>query len=368
MRLSIPKTLVSAVAFSLLFASSTFAATSNNHIRSIDVRLSETKADPGITWEATPTTSSNDYEITDINWAYGYENWTPGKQLSLTVTVDSTDKIFDKECNVYVSNGDKSSVSRVNAREYRIRINYTPKTILETPQNLYYDDEYLVKWDQVTNAGGYEVKLYKDGNSYKTVSLEGKGKNKIDLTEYATDDSDITIAVRAVAAKDKTRYITASEWVSLDDVGASVSDGSTAVGTFSGNDSNKSFKTEDGGRVSGWQYINNYWYYFDPNNNDYALTDGWLNTASGWYLFDKDGRMLTGWQKKNEQWYFFNPDVTSSNNKPYGIMLTGWIQTGPMQPYYYLNTGAVAGYPEGAMLHDTTTPDGYWVNSNGEWY
>ena len=49
-------------------------------------------------------------------------------------------------------------------------------------------------------------------------------------------------------------------------------------------------------------------------------------------------------------------------------MMTGWIRTALGSPWYYLNPGIVGGYPEGAMLHDTVTPDGYPVNANGEWF
>ena len=41
-----------------------------------------------------------------------------------------------------------------------------------------------------------------------------------------------------------------------------------------------------------------------------------------------------------------------------GAMLTGWQQIGGK--WYYFNTS-------GALLTNTTTPDGYTVNANGEW-
>ena len=77
--------------------------------------------------------------------------------------------------------------------------------------------------------------------------------------------------------------------------------------------------------------------------------------------------MLTGWQKIGDFWYYLNTDASGSK-APFGAMMTGWIRTALGSPWYYLNPGIVGGYPEGAMLHDTVTPDGYPVNANGEWF
>ena len=81
--------------------------------------------------------------------------------------------------------------------------------------------------------------------------------------------------------------------------------------------------------------------------------------------------MMTGWIKDEEgggYWYYLNTDPTGSQI-PFGAMKTGWIITTPNSPWYYLSPGPdiVPGLPGGAMLTDTVTPDGYYVNANGEW-
>ena len=58
--------------------------------------------------------------------------------------------------------------------------------------------------------------------------------------------------------------------------------------------------------TNNWQYINNYWYFFDER-----------------------GYMKTGWILWNGKWYYCCEN--------------------------------------GEMLHDTTTPDGYYVGSDGAW-
>ncbi len=55
-----------------------------------------------------------------------------------------------------------------------------------------------------------------------------------------------------------------------------------------------------------------------------------------------------GWFKDKNDWYYFKN----------GVMQTGWIQDG--DKYYYLSSN-------GNMLVNSTTPDGYKVDSNGVW-
>ncbi|MCC8126700.1 MAG: hypothetical protein LIO92_04805 [Clostridiales bacterium] len=236
---------------------------------------------------------SNDYSITDYEWSTDYDSWEPGKKVTLKVT-------------------------------------------LETPEGIQYEDEYTLVWDKVQYAGGYEVKIYRDGSSYKTVSIEGRSNTEFDLSDYATDDYLITAALRAVAPSGKTKYIAASDWVMFDDESVSSSENSTVYGSFSGSGSSKKFKDSDGNTVSGWQEINGTWYYFDPGNKDNAVVSQWATLGGHSYIFDEDGKMQTGWVKNEDYWY-------------------------------YLNDGSVDGLPVGALLTNTTTSDGYAVDANGAW-
>lgn len=349
--------------FTMLFSLTAIAA---DKINSVSVRIDEVRTEPGVVWEATPTVSDNRYQIADYSWSSDYENWTPGKKVTLTVELESDELAFDKDASAWVSNGEEAGVTRTSGKTLRVRINYIPKITLKAPTEIYYEDDYTLTWEKVQYAGGYEVQLKKDGKYYKTLRLEGKSENTVDISEYATDDEVITVSIRATAPSGKSRYITASDWVDFDEDGVSLDAESTVYGEFKGSGEYKRFY--DGEQyVTGWQLINGNWYYFNSENNNYAVTNSWLHTQTGWYLFDAEARMLTGWQKIGDFWYYLNTDASGSK-APFGAMMTGWIRTAPGSPWYYLNPGIVAGYPEGAMLHDTVTPDGYPVNANGEWF
>ena len=97
---------------------------------------------------------------------------------------------------------------------------------------------------------------------------------------------------------------------------------------------------------SGWNYI----------NDNGAKAVGWTKTPSGWYYLDASGLMKTGWlQDTDGKWYFLD----TAKGIQEGKMLTGWNW---IDGYcYYFDTQS------GALLVNTTTPDGYKVNANGKW-
>ena len=138
--------------------------------------------------------------------------------------------------------------------------------------------------------------------------------------------------------------------------------------------------------TNGWELIDSTWYYFDSSgwmqtgwvkssgawyylNNSGAMQTGWVKTGGSWYYLNDSGAMQTGWVKTGGSWYYLNNS---------GAMQTGWAKVD--NSWYYLNdSGAmktgwftVSGkwyyaYSSGTLAVNTTTPDGYKVNYNGEW-
>ena len=127
------------------------------------------------------------------------------------------------------------------------------------------------------------------------------------------------------------------------------------------------YQLEDGSYiVNEWKQINGTWYRFD--NSGLMQTD-WVKENGTWYYLNKSGAMQTGWVKDKGTWYYLNKS---------GAMQTGWIKDKGI--WYYLNkSGAMeTGWftvsdkwyyanESGALAINTTTPDGYTVNADGEW-
>ena len=127
------------------------------------------------------------------------------------------------------------------------------------------------------------------------------------------------------------------------------------------------YKHADGSyTTNGWEQIKGTWYYFDHAG---WMQTGWVKTGGTWYYLNETGSLATGWVKDNGTWYYLNKS---------GSLATGWVKDNGS--WYYLDkSGAmktgwftVSGkwyyaYNSGALAVNTTTPDGYEVNANGEW-
>ena len=97
---------------------------------------------------------------------------------------------------------------------------------------------------------------------------------------------------------------------------------------------------------SGWSYI----------NDNGAKAVGWTKTPSGWYYLESTGLMKTGWlQDVDGKWYFLD----TAKGIQEGKMLTGWNWIDGYCYYFDIQSGA--------LLVNTTTPDGYKVNADGKW-
>ena len=106
------------------------------------------------------------------------------------------------------------------------------------------------------------------------------------------------------------------------------------------------FKSSGAMIASDWIYYNNNWYYLKDSG---AMATGWVDYNGTWYYLKDSGAMATGWVNYNGTWYYLNNS---------GAMATGWVKDGGQ--WYYLASS-------GKMLHNTYTPDGYYVDASGAW-
>ena len=114
--------------------------------------------------------------------------------------------------------------------------------------------------------------------------------------------------------------------------------------------------------LSGGQWIQDekgWWYKradgsYPKNSWGYEAYNG----KSYWYYFLDSGYMATGWMDVNGSKYYLFPNSDGWK----GRMLTGWQWIDGN--CYYLDP---QGQNEGALYRNTTTPDGYAVDSEGRW-
>ena len=113
--------------------------------------------------------------------------------------------------------------------------------------------------------------------------------------------------------------------------------------------------------ATGTWRLNGWWFCYDDGTFPH---DEWVyltwNGRSDWYYFDVDGWMEDGWLYRNNNWYYLHTQYDNTR----GRMYTGWHEIDGK--WYYFNTASDKG-TLGAILANTTTPDGYQVDANGAW-
>ena len=114
--------------------------------------------------------------------------------------------------------------------------------------------------------------------------------------------------------------------------------------------------------LSGGQWIQDEkgWWYKRPDGSYPKNSWGYeaYNGKSYWYYFLDSGYMATGWVEVNGSKYYLFPNSDGWK----GRMLTGWQWIDGN--CYYLDP---QGQNEGALYRNSTTPDGFTVDSEGRW-
>ena len=174
-----------------------------------------------------------------------------------------------------------------------------------------------------TKAGTYHV-------MYKITDSKGASATKT-----------ITVTVKAKANTNSSDSDDGDEPASSTTRKTSLASASTLEGFWKRNEKGWWFEAKDGSYPkSSWKLI------------------GW-NGKQQWYHFDENGYMQTGWIKDNGIWYYLHNQADGSQ----GHMYTGWHLIDGK--WYYFSEGMKQ--PQGAMLANTTTPDGYEVGPDGAW-
>lgn len=120
-----------------------------------------------------------------------------------------------------------------------------------------------------------------------------------------------------------------------------------------------------GAMKTGWQFINGSWYGFKGNGSAYL---GLQNINNHWYYFDRtSGAALTGWQSINDHWYYFDPVNAWSQ--------IGWFRSAAGYWYYFNNNGEaltgwqwINGHWYYFDLTNSNAEYGWFISPAGYWY
>lgn len=179
-------------------------------------------------------------------------------------------------------------------------------------------------WSESKASSGYQVKLMKDNSTSAIGGVQSFVTTSANVKNLLTRTGTYILKVRAISS-DGTKF---GPWVSSNSI--TVSQAEAAKNYNEGlnpqavqNNAQTSQNTQLKGT---WQRNNTGWLYVLSDGSYVTYT--WKEIDGNWYYFNADGYMLVGWQNINGNWYYLD-----------------------------LNSGK--------MLANTTTPDGYYVNSSG---
>lgn len=250
-----------------------------------------------------------------------------------------------RSSNVTVRSGDFVSAKREDEDTLVVRLKVLAiEGNFGVPQEAYWKNNAkgTAQWKKPDDGGTgkYEVVLRKGSTKVHTVETTSTSYN---FYPYMTVEGTYTFRVRSIAKTSKDEdYGKKSEWLESDEIYIAKEDVSDGAGRADAANVQPTGNT----RV-GWQYLNDYWYYYYPDGT--YQKDSWLKVRDKWYLFQNEGKMLKGWQKKGNHTYLLSED---------GDMQVGWIQRAGR--WYYMNPTPDA--YEGAMFQNQ------WANVNGKDY
>lgn len=186
---------------------------------------------------------------------------------------------------------------------------------------VYLDESGFASWKPVRGAGSYEVRLYRNDTSTGAVAhttqdnfYDFRAKMKREGNYYAK-----VRPINKINASNKGEWVESADFYLTKDMAAAIREG-TSPEMFT------NFEAVEG------------------------ITGEWKgDEMSGWWYEHSDGTYKTnGWELIDGEWYFFDGD---------GYMQTGWIDWDGKEYYCDDDTGA--------MLTQTTTPDGIILDANG---
>lgn len=326
--------LVSTGLLAAALAGSALAAESRTKISSVTLTV-DSSIEAGDDGGAVDVTcDSSTYEVTDVDVINDEGEWISGDVPRVEITLEADDDYYFASMSAskvklkgddatYVSSHREDSSStlvitiKLDALEGSMEID---EVAWEN------DDSPVATWEDTAGAKSYQVRLYRGSSSV--------GEAVTTTNTYYNFASKITRAgeyyfkVRAVNSNSKKGDWYESDYIYVDEDNLSDYQSYSYAGSTS---------TGSGSTVSAPGSV--------------QTTGTWMSNNIGWWYQYPDGTYPTnGWLMINNVWYCFDAA---------GYMRTGWIQAG--NAWYYCDTNS------GAMLTNTTTPDGYYVDGNGVW-
>ncbi len=314
-----------------LLAGSALAAEEREKITKIYLTIDSSIEIGDDSGDVSVTTDGDTYKVDEVEITNDDGEWKAGDEPRVKITLEADDDYYfsSTSSSTFKLSGDDAtyvSASRKNSNStliLTIKLDKLEGDLAVDSVQWEDDNTPIATWEDAEGSGAksYQVRLYRGSSSMSEAITTSN--TTYDFSSYFTKTGDYLFKVRAVGNNSKK-----GDWVESDSFYV---DEDELAKIRSGAYSNGSGSSSPGST---------------PNQSG-----AWHKDNVGWWYVNSNGTYTTnGWQMINNQWYCFDS---------VGYMRTGWIQS--VNVWYYCDTNT------GAMLTNTTTPDGYRVDANGIW-
>ena len=335
------KTAAAVFAFAMMTAFPAYASSISSV--SIDVRPEVLELAPGEMAEAVdPEVTSNGCYIAGWKTEGSTNKEMVSFYYNITLVPEGDNEFNIKSLTAYADGASQVTIKTLRSDKVELKVKCYPYFRLENVQGIEESGEGY-KWRRSSHAKAYNVVVnyINDDDDEKTYSKKVTS-NSIDLSSFEDVDI-INVSVQAIpgSSDEEWKYLLSSEYVNWDN--EVDLDESSHITSFSYPKANSSKKASSGSSHTGSA---------SSYNNPVPEKYGWINTPQGKWWKNPDGSWPANqWVKMADgEWYLFD-------EKGYAYTSRWVFKDGQ---YYCFND-------KGQLYMNTTTPDGFRVNENGEW-
>lgn len=319
-------------------AGSAWAAEDRTKITQVSLTVDSSIAAGDDTSDVNVTTDSNHYNVDEVNVINDEGEWTSGDVPRIEITLEADDDYyFDtmSKSKVKLRGSDATYVTshRENNKStliVTIKLDALEGSLEIDSVEWQGDQIPVASWENTDGAKSYQVRLYRGERAVgSAITTSNEYYN---FGGSMTREGEYYFKVRAVNSNSKKGdwYESDSMYVS-EELAEDFKNGSYSINTGTGSGTSTAPGSSNTAGV--WKRNNIGWWYEYPNGS--YPSNGWLQIKNVWYCFNTSGYMRTGWiQAGDGKWYYCDPREGSN---------------------------------QGAMMTNTTTPDGYRVDANGVW-
>lgn len=314
------------------FAGTAMAKEERTKITKIDVTVESNIQAGEDSGDVDVTANGDNYRVTDVEIVNDEGEWTSGDVPRVEVTLEAGDdyyfgamssskvKLRGSDATYVTSHREDSSSTLIMT----IKLDALEGSMEIEEVNWVDEQSPVAEWVTPDGAKSYQVRLYR-GNS-SVGSAVPTTNTYYNFASSITRTGEYYFKVRAVNSSSKKGDWYESDYIYVDEQMLA----NIRSGNYSSSNLSNGVNTSTTPGVS---------------------TAQWVKDNVGWWYRYADGSYpKNGWLLINNIWYCFDS---------VGYMRTGWIQASDGLWYYCDSSGA--------MLTNTRTPDGYWVDAYGVW-